>query len=182
MQKTIERVKGNRVSPATVELLIRERSKGSNLRQLGQMFNRSHEWVRQLLAKHSRSQVTLLAERTVATKLGYPREWLIQLRKEGIINPIRPGGFWLYSEEQVRQIPSLIAEARKCERCGRPRPPGYPRFCRECSQYAKKHKYMTMSPEEKAEHARRCLAWQRANPEKYKEIHSRFKRKHQAKV
>jgi len=38
-----------------------------------------------------------------------------KLRKEGIINPIRPGHCWLYSEEQVRQIPALIAEARKCE-------------------------------------------------------------------
>ena len=133
MQKTVEYT-NNRVSPATIELLIRERSKGNSLRQLGQMFNRSHERVRQLLAKYSPSQVTLLPENTVAAKLGYPVNWLIQLRKEGIINPIRPGGFWLYSEEQVRQIPSLIAQMRKCEWCGRPRPPGYPKFCRECSQ------------------------------------------------
>ena len=38
----------NRVSPATVALLIRERSEGRSLRQLGQMFGKSHERVRQL--------------------------------------------------------------------------------------------------------------------------------------
>jgi len=129
-----------------------ERSKGKSLRQLGQMFGRSHERVRQVLAKYSPPQVRLLPENRVAAKLGYPVRWLTQLRKEGIITPIKPEGYHLYSEEQVRQLPSLIAEARKCERCGKPRPLGYPRFCRECSQYRKKHRYSALSPEEKAEH------------------------------
>jgi len=108
MQRTFEYAANNRVSPATVELLIRERSKGKTLRQLGQMFGRSHERIRQILAKHDRSQVTLLAENAVAAKLGYPVDWILLLRKEGIIKPIKPGGFWLYSDEQVRQIPSLL--------------------------------------------------------------------------
>ncbi len=172
MQKTVEYT-NNRVSPATVELLIRERSKGKSLRQLGQMFGRSGERVRKVLAKYDLPQVTLLPENRVAAKLGYPLWWLAKLRKEGVITPIKPGGFWLYSEEQVRQIPSLIAEARRCERCGKPRPLGYLRFCRECSQYRKKHRYSALSPEEKAEHRKRCLAWQKANPEKVKEIRSR---------
>ena len=181
MQKTVEYT-NNRVSPATADLLIRERSKGKSLRQLGRMFGRSHEAVRQVLAKYSLSQETLLPEHTVAAKLGYSPTWLTKLRKEGIINPIRPGGYWLYSEEQVRQIPSLIAERRKCERCGNLRPPRYPRFCRECSQYRKKHAYRLMSPQEKAEHIRRCLTWRKANPEKAKEIQSRAHRKHRAKA
>ena len=121
------------------ELLIHERSNGKSLRQLGQMFGISHEKVRQLLAKCDRSQVTLLPEQKVATKLGYPLAWLIQLRKEGIIKPIKRG-FWLYSEEQVRQIPSLIAETRKCEQCGKPRPRGSYSLCRECRQYRKKQR------------------------------------------
>jgi len=129
-----------------VELLVHERSKGKSLRQLGQMFNTSHEWVRQLLAKYDRPQVTLLPEQKVAAELGYPLEWLVKLRTEGIIKPIKPGGFWLYSEEQVRQIPSLIAEIRKCEQCGKPRPRGSQRFCRECRQYRKRQ---------------RALAWQK---------------------
>ena len=137
----------NGLSPASIELLIRERSKGKSLRQLGHMFNRSHERIRQVLAKYD-LQVTLLPENRVAAKLGYPLWWLTQLRKEGIINPIKPGGFWLYSEEQVRQIPLLIAEVRKCERCGSLRPPSYRRFCRDCSQYRKS--YRALSPEEKA--------------------------------
>ncbi|MFC1978008.1 hypothetical protein ACFLWS_07095 [Chloroflexota bacterium] len=121
------------------ELIIHERSKGKSLRQLGQMFNTSHESVRQLLAKYDRSQVTLLPEQRVAAKLGYPVAWLIQLRIEGIIKPIKRG-FWLYSEEQVRQIPSLIAEIRKCEQCGKPRPRGSQRLCGECRQYRKKQR------------------------------------------
>jgi len=133
MQK-IEYGVNRRVSPATVELLTRERNKGKTLRQLGQMFSRSHEEIRQILAKYGSPQITLLPEERAAAKLGYPVTWLTQLRKEGITNPIRPGGFWLYSEEQVKQIPALIAETRKCERCGRPRPLGSHRFCRECYQ------------------------------------------------
>ncbi len=45
------------------ELLIRERSKGKSLRQLGQMFGMSHESVRQLLGKYAQSQVTLIPEK-----------------------------------------------------------------------------------------------------------------------
>jgi len=165
MQKTIEYT-NNKLSPATVELLIRERSRGKTLRQLGQMFGKSHERIRQLLAKYGPPQVTLLPEERVTAKLGYPGAWLVRLRKEGIIKPTKPGSLWLYSEEQVRQIPSLIAEARKCEQCGKPRPPGYHKFCRECSQYRRKHPYLFLSPEAKAKHRESCRAWKKANQKK----------------
>ena len=153
----------NGVSPAVVdmELLIHERSQGKSLRQLGQMFGRSHEAIRKLLAKHD-LPVTLLSENKVATMLGYPVPWLVKLRKEGITSPIRPGGFWLYSDEQVRQIPLLIAELRKCEQCGKLRPLHSIRFCRECRQYRDKEM---------------LLAWRQANPERWKEIQSRSHRK-----
>jgi len=164
MKNTVDK----RVSPATVKLLIRERSKGKSLRQLGQMFDRSHERIRQILDKHGRPQVTLLSEATVAAKLGYPWTWLARLREDGLIKPIKPAGFGLYTEEQVRQIPSLIAETRKCEQCGKPRPPESSRFCRECSQWRKKHSYERLSPEAKAKHNKRCLAWRKANPDRTK--------------
>jgi len=45
MQK-IEYGVNKRVSPISVELLIRERNRGKSLRQLGQMFNRSGERIR----------------------------------------------------------------------------------------------------------------------------------------
>ena len=154
MQKTVEYT-NNRVSPATVELLIRERSKGKSLRQLGQMFGRSHERIRKVLAKNDLPQVRLLPENIVAAKLGYPVRWLARLRKEGIIKPIRPAGRWLYSEEQVRQIPSLITESRKCEQCGKPRPLHSRRLCRECRQYRERQRH---------------LAWQKANPERRKAV------------
>ena len=174
----VEHARKNRVSPATVELLIHERNKGRSLRQLGQMLGISHERVRHILAKHSRAIVTFLPESTVAVKLGYPVTWLVQLRKQGILNPTKPGGRWLYTEEQVRQIPSIVAEIRRCERCGELRPPGYHRFCRECSQYRKKHHYRTLSPEDKAKHREQSLAWRKANPEKWKRISSRALRKY----
>jgi len=167
MQK-IEYGVNKRVSPISVELLIRERNRGKSLRQLGQMFNRSGERIRQILAKYGSPQVALLPESIIAAKLGYPVVWLTQLRKEGIINPIRPGGCWFYSEEQVRRIPSLIAETRKCEQCGKPRPLGSRRFCRECLQYRKKHWYESLSPEAKAKHIERYLAWRKANPDRTK--------------
>jgi len=182
MQETMEyTVINNRASPATIELLIRERSKGKTLRQLGQMFGRSRERVRQLLAKYGPSQETLLTERTVASKLGYSRTWIVWLRKKGIIEPIRPGTYCLYSEEQVSQIPSLIAEARKCEQCGKPRPLGSYRFCRECRQYRKKHYYENLSPEEKAEYDKKRVAWRKVNPERWNEIQSKATKKYRAK-
>jgi len=178
--QTLERT-NNRVSAECIGLLIRERSKGKSLRQLGRRFGKSHEKIRQILAKYETLQEPLLPEAKVAAKLGYPVGWLAQLRKEGITSPVKRG-CWLYSEEQVSQIPSLIAERRKCERCGKLRPPGYQRFCRECSQYRKKHKYRTLSPEEKAEHIRRCLAWREKNAERWKEISSKAREKYQAKA
>jgi len=141
----VEHARINRASP-DIELLTSERTKGKNLRQLGKMFSLSHECVRQILAKHSPSGVKFLAEHTVATKWGYPIAWLVQLRKAGITNPTKPGGHWLYSEEQVKQIPSLIAQTRKCARCGRPRPLGYRKFCRECSQNRRKYYHKSSSP------------------------------------
>jgi hypothetical protein len=92
----------------------------------------------------------LVPERTAIAFEG-KRYSYAQLRKEGITNPTKPGGHRLYSEEQVRQIPSLIAEMRRCDRCGKPRPLGYRRFCKECSQYRKRRYYSSLSPEEKAE-------------------------------
>jgi len=180
MQNTVEYA-NNRVSPATIELLTRERNKGKSLRQLGQVFGRSHERIRQVLAKYGLPQEPLLSEKRVASKLGYPVKWLVKLRKEGIIEPVKYWG-WRYSEEQVRQISSLIAQMRRCERCGKLRPPGSQKFCRKCSQYRRKHKYRTLSPEGKAKHMKSCLAWRKANPEKWKEIQARARRKHQAKA
>ena len=164
MQRTFEYGVNGRVSPATVELLVRERNKGKTLRQLGQIFDRSHERIRRLLAKYGPSQEMLLPESKVAAELGCPVGWLSRLRKEGIIKPIKRG-YWLYSEEQVRQIPSLIVETRKCQQCGKPRPLGSHKFCTECSQYRKKE---------------RDVAWQKANPERWNEIQSRAMRKFQA--
>ena len=181
MQRTVKHAIKNRVSPYTVELLTHERNKGRSLRQLGQMFGISHERVRQILAKYSPSRVTFLAENTVAVKMGYPVRWLVKLRTEGIINPTRPGGRWLYSEEQVRQLPSLVAEMRRCERCGELRPPCYRMFCRECSQYRKKHRYRSLSLEEKAEHREKSLTWRKKNPEKWKRISSRALRRYRSK-
>jgi hypothetical protein len=154
----------NKVSLDT-ELLIHERNKGKSLRQLGQMFGISHELVRQILAKHSPVRVKLLPESRVAARLGYPIGWLVQLKEAGITNPTKPGGRWLYSEEQVKQIPSIIAQMRSCERCGRPREPGCRRFCTECRHYRRKHYYMSLSPEEKADHREKSLARRNANPE-----------------
>jgi len=166
MKNTLERIRvNNRVSPAFIELLILERSKGKSLRQLGQLFGKSHEKIRKLLARYYRPQATLLTENRVATMLGYPASWLAKLRKEGISNPIRPGASWLYSEEQVRQVPSLITEERKCQQCGKPCPLHSGRFCTECLQYRRKHRYQYLSPEKKAEHLKRTRAWRKANPE-----------------
>jgi len=79
MQNTVEYTGANkRVLPATVELLMRERNRSKSLRQLGQMFNRSHESIRQVLAKYDPPQLTLLTEQRVAAKLGYPLQWLIR--------------------------------------------------------------------------------------------------------
>ena len=180
MQKAFEHGVNNSVSPATIELLIGERSKGKTLRQMGKMFDRSHESIRQLLSKYDQSEVTLLAEYAVAANLRYPVVWLTRLRKEGIIKPLKRG-FWLYSEEQVRQIPSLIAEARKCKQCGKPRPFGSHKFCRECSQYRKKHPHKVLSREEKTKRHERYMAWRKANPERWNEIQSKAMTKYQAK-
>jgi NADH pyrophosphatase NudC (nudix superfamily) len=129
------------------ELLISERNKGRSLRQLGQIFGISHEKVRQILGKHRPVRVKLLPESRVAARLGYPVGWLVQLREAGITNPTKPGGRWFYSEDQVKQIPSMITQMRSCERCGQPREPHRRRFCRECSQYRRKY-YRSFSPEE----------------------------------
>jgi len=181
MQRTFEYVVDNKVSPATIKLLIGERSKGKSLRQLGKMFDRSRERIRQLLSEYDQPEVTLLSERAVASKLGYPRMWIVWLRKEGIMKPIRPGHFCLYSEEQVSQIPSLIAEARKCKQCGQPHSLGSRRFCRECRQYRKKHYYENLSPEKKVEHRKKGVAWRKANPERWNEIQSKAMKKYRAK-
>jgi hypothetical protein len=154
----------NRVSTDT-ELLISERNKGRSLRQLGKMFGISHELVRQILAKHRPVRIKLFPESRIAARLGCPIGWLVQLREAGITNPTKPGGRWLYSEEQVKQIPSIIAQMRSCERCGRPREPGCRRFCRECRHYRRKHYYMSLSPEEKADHREKSLARRNTNPE-----------------
>ena len=180
MQNAVEYTRG-KVSPATIELLIRERDNGKTLRELGLKYNRSYQRIGYVLNKHDGSLDGLLPELKVAANLGYPVAWLAQLRKEGLIKP-RKLGFWLYSEEQVRRIPSLIASTRKCEQCGKPRQKGSNRFCIECREYRKRNWYNRQSPEGKAAHKKHCMAWREANPEKWKAIHSRAHRKYEAKL
>jgi len=69
MQKTVEHTKTKNRAAPEIELLLRERRKGKSLRQLGQMFGKSHEKIRQLLAKYGPPQVTLLSEERVAANL-----------------------------------------------------------------------------------------------------------------
>lgn len=154
------------VSPAGIELLIRERRKGKTLRQLGAMVGRSHERVRKLLARHNALEVPLLPEHRVVAELGCLASWLVRLRKEGSINPIRPSYSWLYSEKQVRQAASLLAERRKCVQCGEPRPPWSHKFCAKCTKNRKKFWYMQLSPERKAEHLKKCRELQGARRER----------------
>jgi len=180
MQNTVAYKEG-KISPATIELLIRERNNGKTVRELGLKYNRSYQRIGYVLNKHDRSLDGLLSESKVAAKLGYPLNWLVQLRKEGLIKP-RKLGFWLYSEEQIRQIQSLIASARKCAQCGKPRQKGSNSFCRECHEYRDKNWYNLQSPEGKARHKKHCMAWREANPEKLKEINSRAHRKFAAKL
>ena len=138
MTRTVEYGANHKVSPATIKLLIAERNKGKSLRQVGQMFGRSGERIRKLL--YDRPEVRLPTEKKVAARLGYPTRWLVRLRKEGLVKPVKYQG-WRYSEEQVRQIPSLIAQTRRCERCGRPRPFQSAKYCsKECRQYLWKHR------------------------------------------
>jgi len=170
MQRAEGHTGRKRIPPATLEMLARERDRGKSLRQLGWMLGVSHEHVRQVLAEHGPSRITLLAENRVAVKLGYPVSWLVQLREKGLISPEKPGGRWLYSEEQVKQIPSLIAGMRRCARCGGLRQPGYRKFCRECSQYRRKHYYQSLSPKEKAEYQKKSMAWRKTGPGKRKEL------------
>lgn len=159
----MEQIRANGgLSPADIELLIQERSKGKSLRQLGLMFDRSYERVRQLLAKHDASGPTLLSESRVAAELGCPPWWVVRLRREGNINPIKPAHIWFYSEEQVRQVRSIIAEGRRCQQCGKPRPLWSHAFCEICRQDRIKTRYMRLSPEKKAEHLKKCMAWQKA--------------------
>ena len=109
------------------------------------------------MAQYGPPPTTLLSETGVAAKLGYPLYWIIWLRKKGITTPIKPWGYWRYSEEQVRQIPALIAETKKCQRCGKPRPfDSHSRFCKECQHYRKKHRYEFQSPEATARHREKC--------------------------
>jgi len=179
MQNTVEYTDG-KVSPATIELLISERDNGKTLRELGQKYTRSYQRIGYLLNKYD-SLAALLPETKVAANLGYPKKWLAQLREKGLIKP-RKLGFWLYSEEQVRQIPSLIADTRKCAQCGKPLPKGAKRFCIECREYRKRNWYNRQSPEGKAAHNKHCMAWREANPEKWKEINSRAIMKYEAKL
>jgi len=180
MQNTVEYTEG-KVSPATIELLIRERNNGKTLRELGLKYNRSYQRIGYVLNKHDRSLDGLLCQSKVSARFGYPLLWLVQLRKEGLIKPIKFGA-WLYSEEQIRRIPSLIAGTRKCEQCGKPRPKWSNRFCRECREYRKNNWYNLQSPEGRAAHKKHCKAWQKANPEKWKEINLRASRKYEAKL
>jgi len=110
---TIEYTVNYRSSPATVELIVCEKSKGKTLRQLGQMFGRGLKGIRQVLVKYDGKQIWLLPEHRAAAELGYSVAWLINLRREGHIRPLGFGHLWLYSKQELSRIPSLIGEPRR---------------------------------------------------------------------
>ena len=155
---------------------------GWTLQQLGDEFGISKERVRQIIKKHRGTTCHRLITRTQLSKLLLCDDsFLRNLEKKGILLPIHRGFHYLYDAYEMDK--AIVAVRRYCVHCGKLLPPkGFKKYCLKCRALSRQNAYRFLSEEGKRKHREACIRWQKENPERYKVIMAKAKRKYYQKM
>lgn len=173
------------MTKAALSVMVQLRQSGASLQQIAGRFGISRERVRQLLVKHCGSTQVhdLLGAQELARKAGCSRNYILKLRRRGIIQPsmVVGGKRTLWKPETVDIIIGYKTSHR-CRVCNRPLPDNHWVYCsRRCWIEAYRHRYLNMPEEARRLHNERVARWQNTHPEEAKDIRRRMHKKYAAK-
>lgn len=158
------------------------RNQGLTLQAIGDKVGVSRERIRQILNKHYGTAATPLISRTRLAKIiGCSVPVLTKLEKQGRVKPIHIGFYCLYNRDMAEE--AMLALQKQCEHCGEPIPIGFylQKYCPHCSEEYKRYSYPFKSKEAKRKSNDASLKWQKAHPERTKELVRRAQAKFYAK-
>lgn len=146
------------------------RKEGYSLQAIGDFCGGvTRERIRQILNKFYPNTVSPLLNENKAEKLlGFPPCSLLQLRRKGLVKPIRRGTFFLYDRAELEKA-MLIYYGRSCPMCGKT-VPFHHTYCPECAQIRRHNHYRFLTPEQKRKHHALTRRWREAHPERWREI------------
>lgn len=149
-------VKNKRVNQAVV---IAMREAGASLEQIAETIGRTKERVRQILVQHTGStKHSYLSTQQLYQMVGLPRNRIIELYKDGIIEPKAEWTtgnhhYLLWSSDIAEKINNYYNIHRLCKICEQPLGKGRWVYCSdECYREGQKYKYK--SDEAKQKHLR----------------------------
>ena len=135
-------------------VIVEMRRSGMPMRKIAERIGRSREWVRQILVKSLGTiNHEYLSTLQLCNRSGLPRNRIVELYLDGIINPIAKWDagnrdYLLWPPKAVRKISVYYKNHRLCKFCNKPLPRNRTFFCSDdCRYESQKYKYMT--PEER---------------------------------
>ena len=172
-----------KMDESRLDNIYRMRQAGLSLEEIGSRLGISRQAVEEQLLKHygSTKVYGLLTLAELARLTGYSRDYIIKLKRRGVIQPVKSGQKnRLYKPETIATI--IIyrdRHPRRCRMCGRPLPPRRSVFCSQACR-AEGGRFKNRPQAVKDRHRERMKRWERAHPEQAKEIHRRAARKYRA--
>ena len=163
-------------TPGVLDSIYQMRQTGATLEQIARCFGITKRRVRKLLVEHYGSTCVhgLLTVTELASLTSYSRDYIIKLKRRGIIQPVKIGrNNRLWKPETIDTI-VIYSDKHppRCRICQGPLPPRNSVFCSEaCRIQGQRFKHR---PEViKKHHMERTQKWRKAHPEKVKEIQRR---------
>jgi len=158
-------------------LIPEMRKEGHSLQAIGDACGGiSKERVRQIIAKYyPGTQVLLLSEAQASKMLGFRLECL---RRKNLIILKKTGNRFLYDRNALEKAMLIYYSVHFCKDCGKIIPVArFRKYCPECAQIRHRNYYPFKTPKQQREHLARNTAWQKAHPERVREIHRKAMRK-----
>ena len=145
------------------------REAGYSLEQIADKGGVSKERVRQIIKKfYPGTKPKLLSQRQVAKRFGVSPGTIANLRKRGLVCPVRIGNTCRYDEKTVEEVKTVLN--RPCRICGNPVFPGNIKLCEKCSAMMRDQKLRLSLPGEREKLKKATKRWKATHVKRNYEI------------
>lgn len=157
------------------------RRQGHTLQVIGSTIGVTRERVRQIIKEHyGEIKRNLLTEPNVARIIGCSVTRLQNLRRSGVINPIRYEGFHFYDRSETEK--AMLVLQRNCKHCRIPLPiQNISKYCSRCQAEYRRYAYPFLSDEARKKANECSKRWQKEHPEQFRKTSRRAVRKYSEK-
>ena len=157
------------------------REAGYSLKQIADKAGVTRERIRQIINKYyPGTKSNLLSEPQVANTFGVSSTLIRNLRRQGLIHPVRIGNAIRYNKKAIEEIRTALN--RPCRICGNPVFPGNTKLCEKCSTMMRDPKLRLSLPGEREKLKKAVRRWNEAHIEEVREWTRKRISKLQAKM